>query len=182
VWIDLWRGSAYDSATGAFVLGAATLLAGERIVTVPAPPDELPLLVRAGAVLPLLPPDVDTLAPYGDPAGDLVRLDDRADALAVVAFPRDTSEARLLAGRERLTSTERPGSWELAVKGARPRTYALQASLATLRAALVPCAVEWRGQPLSAEAWTYDAGTAVLRAQFAGRKGRLVVRGCAGAG
>jgi alpha-glucosidase len=181
-WIDLWRAGAYDSATGAFVLGAATLLAGERIVTVPAPPDELPLLVRAGAVLPLLPPDVDTLAPYGDPAGNLVRLDDRAEALAVLAFPRDTSEARLFAGRERLASAERAGGWELAVKGARPRTYALQASLATLRAPLVPCAVEWRGRPLSAEAWTYDAGTAVLRAQFAGRKGRLVVRGCASAG
>ena len=42
--------------------GAARAGAGTRC---PAPLDELPLLVRAGAVLPLLPADVDTLAPYG---------------------------------------------------------------------------------------------------------------------
>ena len=39
-----------------------------RRATVPAPLDELPLLARAGTLLSLLTPDVDTLAAYGGTA------------------------------------------------------------------------------------------------------------------
>src|SRR5262249_33574100 len=60
-WVDLWRAGRYDSTSGGFVLGATSTIAGRTRVTVPAPLDELPLFVRAGAVVPLLPPDVDTL-------------------------------------------------------------------------------------------------------------------------
>jgi alpha-glucosidase (family GH31 glycosyl hydrolase) len=64
-WIDLWRAAAYDVASGGLTLGHAIPVSGGRRVSVPAPADELPLFVRAGAVLVLLPPDVDTLADYG---------------------------------------------------------------------------------------------------------------------
>jgi alpha-glucosidase (family GH31 glycosyl hydrolase) len=178
-WIDLWRSGRYDSASGAFVPEAPDVLAGARLATVPAPLDELPLLVRAGAVLPLLPPDVDTLADYGDPALGLVHLRDRTDRLVLLAFPRGAREARMYSDRERLRSVEGDGVWTLAVRGKRARTYDLQASLATLEHPFAPCTVAWNGRPLAADAWTYDAATGVLRARFDGRKGRLRVEACA---
>lgn len=172
-WIDLWRAGTWSSATGAFVMGAASVIEGAQTLTVPAPLDELPLLVRAGAVLPLLPADVDTLADYGD-APDLVKLRDRDDRLELLAFPRGRSETRL-AGSERLRATERPGSWELAVRTKTRRRVGLQASLATLEQPFVPRTVTWNGRPLPDDAWSWDAATRVLRARFEGRRGRLRV-------
>lgn len=177
-WIDLWRAGEWDSAAGAFVLGAAAVTEGKRNVVVPAPLDELPLFVRAGAVLPLLPADVDTLAPYGDPALGLVSLRDRERQTVLLAFPRGESRAGMYGPREGLESREGDGLWELAVRGRRRRTYEVAASLATMRQPFEPCAVEWRGRPLDAGAWSYDAPTGVLRATFTGRAGSLVARAC----
>src|SRR5262245_8289751 len=101
-WVDIWRAGTWDSASGAFVLGAATVVEGARSVTVPAPLAELPIFVRAGAVLPLLPADVDTLADYGT-APDLVKLADRRDRLELLAFPRGRTATPLgQAGRLRV--------------------------------------------------------------------------------
>ncbi len=176
-WIDLWRAGTWDSAAGSFVMGPATVLDGAQHVTVPAPLDELPLFVRAGAILPLLPADVDTLADYGDAPG-LVKLADRIDRMELLAFPRGRSEARL-AGSERLRAVEGPGSWELAVRTKKRRTFGIQASLATLEQPFVPCTVTWNGRPLPDEDWSWDADTQVLRARFEGRRGRLRVQaGC----
>ena len=179
-WVDLWRAAAYDSSSGGFVLGDTTVLAGGRVVTVPAPLEELPLLVRAGAVLPLLPPDVDTLAPYGDPAPGLIHLRDRRGQLALLAFPRGRTTAAFHR-TERVRSIERRDGWELALRARRRRTYALQASLATLERRFAPCAVTWNGRPLRRADWQYDPVTQVLRATFTGTRGRLVARenGCA---
>lgn len=47
-WFDWWDGTAH---------------AGDRTVTLPAPIGRLPLLIRAGAIIPLLRPTIDTLAP-----------------------------------------------------------------------------------------------------------------------
>jgi alpha-glucosidase (family GH31 glycosyl hydrolase) len=174
-WVDLWRSAAYDSATGSMVLGATTTLAGGQTVVLPAPLDELPVLVRAGALLPLLPADVDTLADYGDPAPGVVKLSDREDRLDLLAFPRGTSSARMLRA-EWLRSSEDDGRWELALRSKRVREYQLQASLATLERPFEPCAVEWRGRALPDDAWEYDPATAVLRVTFRGRRSRLVVR------
>src|SRR5215208_7863583 len=83
-WVDLWRSVRYDERTGGLRLGRrARVLRGGRTVTVPAPLDELPLLARAGTILPLLPADVDTLAPYG--GKDVVKLADRYDRLRLLA-------------------------------------------------------------------------------------------------
>jgi alpha-glucosidase len=175
-WVDLWRAGAWDSAAGSFVLGTASVLTGGRSIVVPAPLDELPILVRAGAVLPLLPPDVDTLAGRGDPAQGLVTLDDRRGQLVLLAFPRGRSDAKFNR-RERLRSLERPGRWELAIRGARRRTYTLAASLATLTAPFKPCGVAWNGRALDEDAWRWDEASRVLRARIRGKRGRLVVRG-----
>jgi sulfoquinovosidase len=50
-WVDLWR----STDAGLRTLRAPRVLEGGREVTVPAPADELPLLVRYGAALELLP-------------------------------------------------------------------------------------------------------------------------------
>lgn len=177
-WIDLWRSGTWDSAAGAFVLAEAALHAGGQAVVVPAPLDELPLLVRAGAVIPLLPADVDTLAPYG--AGDpgLVRLNDRPDRLALLAFPRGDATARLFERSERLRSREVDAGWELTLRGTRTRTWDLQASLAVLGRPIEPCDVFWNGRPLAPGDWSWDGETRVLRATFTARRGRLLARSC----
>ena len=66
-WVDLWRSASYGERHGrAAARRAASCCAAAATVTIPAPLDELPLLARAGTLLPLLPPDVDTLAAYGE--------------------------------------------------------------------------------------------------------------------
>jgi len=160
------------------VLGHASVIEGGQTVTVPAPLDELPLLIRAGVVLPLLPPDVDTLADYGAGTPGVVRLADRLDQLTLIAFPRGTSTARAFR-RERFISVEGDRRWELRLQGSvRTRTWTLQASLATLEHPFEPCAVEFADQPLPPSDWSYDSTTGVLRATWQAQSGRLVVHAC----
>jgi len=177
-WVDLWRSGTWDSAAGAFVLAAASRLDGPGPVTVPAPLEELPLFVRAGAVLPLLPADVDTLADYGAGIPGLVRLADRRDRLVLLAFPRGDTTATLFERRERVRSRETRAGWELAIRGARRRTWEITATLATLERPITPCEIRWGARPLAASAWSWDDDTQVLRAAVTGRQGRLVVRAC----
>jgi alpha-glucosidase (family GH31 glycosyl hydrolase) len=176
-WVDLWRSVSYEEAgDGGLRLGAARLLRGRRDRTLPAPLDQLPLLARAGTVLPLLPPDVDTLTSYG-PGGDQVALGDRADELRLLAFPRGRSSSRFLNGG-RLVSRERKHRWSLRIDSGRERSFELQASLRTLRRKLVPCSVRVDGKRLPKRAWSYDRKRRVLRASFALADGKLTVRSC----
>ena len=119
-------------------------------------------MVRAGAVLPLLPADVDTLASYG-PGKGAVPLSKRRNRLDLIAFPRGRWSGRFH-GREQLTSTERRRGWELVVNCSRRRTYFLQASLATLRRPFRPCSVRFIGARPGR--FTYPRRTQVLRMPF----------------
>jgi alpha-glucosidase (family GH31 glycosyl hydrolase) len=177
VWIDFWRSLAFEPTSGGLVMGGATMLEGARSITLPAPIEELPLLVRAGAVLALLPPDVDTLADYGAASADLVHLRDRADTVHVLAFPRGDS-VRRFGRRGRFRSVEGRGRWDLHVRGGGARTFHVQASLATLRSPFTPCALRWRGRRLAGDRWSYDAVTGVLRVSVTGGRGQLTVMGC----
>jgi alpha-D-xyloside xylohydrolase len=56
-WIDWWDGSAYSSD-------------GKAPITIAAPLDKLPLLLRDGGIVPLLRPTIDTLATADDPQVD----------------------------------------------------------------------------------------------------------------
>lgn len=58
LWRDFWDGTVYDGGTSA---GPA------RTVVVAAPIGRLPLFIRQGAIVPLLRPTIDTLAPASDP-------------------------------------------------------------------------------------------------------------------
>jgi alpha-glucosidase (family GH31 glycosyl hydrolase) len=170
-WVDWWRGVTYKLGSGGFALRRAAAVAGGRSLTLPAPLEELPLLARAGSVLPLLSPDVDTLAPYGD-GKSVVRLADRGDRLTLLAFPRGRWRGRMFES-ERLSSTELRRGWRLGIAGARTRTYSLQASLATLRRPFRPCAVTVGGRALPRRSWSFSSARRVLRARFKARRGSL---------
>jgi len=172
-WVDLWRSVSFDQRTGGLILHRTRRLRGRREHMLPAPLQELPLLVRAGSVIALLPADVDTLADYGtDP--DLVNLYERRGRMTLLAFPRGRSSAVFNEG-ERLRSVEGRRRWTLTIGGSRRRAYRLQASLATLRRPFRPCAVSVRGRRLARRAWTYRGQSRRLTARFRVKRGRLVV-------
>jgi alpha-glucosidase (family GH31 glycosyl hydrolase) len=171
-WIDLWRSASYGERDGSLRLRDVQVLAGGRARTVPAPLVELPVFVRAGAILPLLPPDVDTLTGYGR---GVVHLADREGERRLLAWPRGASAAALGPG-ERVGSLERRRSWTLTFRGRRVRTYRLQAALGAMKRAFRPCAVSVRGRRL--RRWTFDRAERVLEATFRMRSGRVVVTRC----
>jgi alpha-glucosidase (family GH31 glycosyl hydrolase) len=175
-WIDFWRTVHYGERRGGFSLSAASLLRGRRQVTVPAPLEQLPLFARAGAMFALLPPEVDTLAPFGDRDG-LVHLRDRSHRMRLLLFPRGQSVRSFNYG-ERLRSNEQGRGWRLEIDGKRRRLYALQASLRTLRNPFRPCELTLQGRALPRRAWSYRARSRVLRARFVVRRGTLFARGC----
>jgi alpha-glucosidase (family GH31 glycosyl hydrolase) len=171
-WVDLWRSVDYEQATGGLRLGSPRTVAGERSVTLPAPLEQLPLLARAGTLLPLLSRDVDTLADYGEAEG-IVKLGDREDELELLAFPRGRSSAAFYED-ERLSSREGNGRWTLVVDGSQVRDYILQASMTTLQEPFEPCQVRLGGHRLPASAWHYEAQRSALTAHFRTGSGRLV--------
>ncbi len=170
-WIDLWRSARYRRRTGGLRLGTARLLRGGRDVRLPAPLGELPLLVRAGALLPLLPPDVDTLGP-APRGGGVVTFAARERRREILAFPRGRSRAAMPGG-EGLASVEGRRGWTLAIRGRRTRRYAVQASLGALRRPFVPQTVLVDGRVLRRGAWRYDRRTHVLALAVRGRALRV---------
>ncbi len=174
-WADLWRSASYVTRDGSLRLGRARLLAGRRNVRLQAPLDELPLLVRAGSVIPLLPAGVDTLAPYRGPG--VVRLADRRDRMQLLAFPRGSRGATMGSRGERLVSAEGGHAWALTVRGKRARRYRLQAALSALRHPFAPSRVTLNGRPLPGSRWSYDRRSRVLRAAFRIRSGTLRASG-----
>ena len=174
-WIDFWRSVAYNTADGSFAVKATKALAGGRQVTLPAPADELPLLAKAGAVIPMLPADVETLSDYGS---GIVHLSDRLDHMHLLAFPSGSSSAALGAGSERVTSTEAKGKWTLQINGSRSRTFTIDAGLGALSSPLKVCSVAVNGVKLPATAWKFDAASKTLRATVTATKATVVASGC----
>lgn len=85
-WMNFWDATTYDESTGAFTSRpGAPVLSGGRVIAVDAPLDRIPLFVRAGTCLPVLPADVDTLAEVGDLPG-LVHLSDAAGRERTLGF------------------------------------------------------------------------------------------------
>ena len=175
-WIDFWEAVSYGKRRGAFrpTGTGADMMKGGRQVTLDAPLDRLPLLIRAGAVLPMLPPNVDTLASYGK-GRDLVRLDERRDRMVLLAFPRGRSRAAF-GERERLVSRAGRNRWSLAIRGKRERSYRVRASLASMRRPFAPGSVSVAGRKLPARQWNYDERRELLTFAARLREGRIVVR------
>ena len=173
-WVDLWRSVRYRVPTGGLRLRRARALRGGRGVELPAPLGELPLLARAGALLPMLTSDVDTLASYGRRA-PAVSLGERRRR-ALLAFPRGRSGAQFDGGL--LQSREGRRRWRLTFRSRASRRWRIQASLATLRRPFRPCSLRLRGRPLRRRAWKYERRTRALTVRLKVRSGTLVARGC----
>jgi alpha-glucosidase (family GH31 glycosyl hydrolase) len=175
-WVDFWRAVSFEPASGRFRITSPTEpIDGGRNLTLQAPLDELPILVRAGALLPMLPPDVDTLTELGRRTPGVVSLGERSER-SLLAFPRGRSSARFDAGR--LVSAEarapRAREWRLTVSSASARRWSVQASLSTLRRPFVPCELTLNGKALPDGAWRYNDATGTLAVRF--RAGDAVLR------
>jgi alpha-glucosidase (family GH31 glycosyl hydrolase) len=168
-WVDFWRAVTYDEQGGGLRLRRAPTLAGGRDVAIPAPLGELPMLVRAGAVLALLPATVDTLASYGSDNAT-VGLESVSRELHLLAFPRGRTNSLFRENGE-LVSREKRGRWRLIVKRAPRHRIDLEASLETLKKRLRPCAVRLNGETLRNKAWSVRKR--VLRARFRTGKKRV---------
>jgi len=173
-WFDFWRAVSYDESDGGLELGRVRVHHGKGKVTMPAPLEELPMLGRAGALLPLLPPEVDTLASYGTGKPGIQSLADRRSRLHVLAFPRGESRAGFNSGG-RLLSREGARRWTLTVRSPSGPTIDLEASMATLERPFRPERVRADDKPL--RAWRYDRRTRVLRLRLPAGTDRLVVGG-----
>lgn len=172
-WVDWWRSVRFEEPSGAYRPAGLRVLRGGRDATVPAPLGQPPLLLRAGAILPLLGADVDTLSPYGRDAG-LVRMADRAGRLRLLAVPRGASASPLPDGG-RAGSLERRRHWTLRLRGPSTR-WSIEASLAALRHPFHPRAVLVNGRRLARKRWSYDRATRVLRLEVSGARLRVEVR------
>jgi hypothetical protein len=130
-WVDLWRVAAYDAATRELVpAGGAHPLRGPGPHEVPAPLDEIPILVRAGAVLPLLSADVDSLAPYRAPG--VVNAADREGVRRLLCFPAVGAWHGAVGPGEPMASIVADGVWDLDLAGGGRRRYEVRADLGLL--------------------------------------------------
>ncbi len=171
-WVDFWRTVAYNAGPGSLRLGRADPFRGGGQRTIPAPLGELPMLIRAGAVLALLPSHVDTLAAYG--SDSTVRLDEVPRSLHLLAFPRGKSSSTF-GDAGTLRSKEKKDRWRLTIKGAPRHKIDLEAALGTLKRDLRPCRVERNGKPLKKKKWSAKKG--VLRVKFkTKRKGKTNIK------
>ena len=175
-WIEWWRSVSYGEERGTFSLGAPVTHEGGTSVTVSAPISEIPMFVEAGAVIPLLAPDVFTLAEYGsDP--EIVHASDRDHLLHVLAFPRGETAGAMYAD-ESWASAEADGQWTLTMVNDRERTIHLEAAMQTLAVPFDVCGVNLDGNPLAEEDWSYDEETGVLEASYTTTSGVLSVEAC----
>ena len=171
-WVDFWRALSYQSGDGSLRLHRAKALKGGRSLNVPAPLDELPLMVRAGSILPLLPPAVQTLTGYG--AASTVGLNDVSRRLHLIAFPRGKSRSAF-GETGGVRSRERRHSWQLTIRRANRYRITLDASLTTLRHKLWPCAVRLDGHRLRRRAWSVKKGALTVRFRTRGKVAHLGV-------
>ena len=166
-WIDFWR-SATIGRDGAPRLRAPLVLNGGRTVSVQAPADQIPMFVRAGAALGLLPADVQTLSSYGS---GVVHLGDRASQRTLLAWPlpgAPASTASLAPDATVASSATAGGGWLLRAHQARTRRIDLRIALARR-----PCRLSVNGRPVAFHdaAGVLEAGSPLPAAASAPRRG-----------
>ena len=152
---------------------------GPKLLTVDAPLAVIPVFARAGAIVPMLDPSVQTLWPTDDP--DVIDIQDVADKMWADLYPSGASAFTLADGTAFALSQDAAG-FTLAVSGAPlARTYSLRAVPATFGAGKpssvtgpsgaldeIPSYADWNA---AAKGWTWDAA-----------KGDLWVRDACGTG
>ena len=142
----------------------------------PAPLEELPLFVRAGSVIPLLPPDVDTLAKPGTDEST-VGLSERRRQLELLAFPGERIRGAFNR-RGKYTSRADGDRWTLKLKAPKRTRFELQAALSAIPGEFEPCSLSLNDKRLSKLAWSFDDASGGLEATFERRRAKLVVSAC----
>jgi len=175
-WVEWWRSVTYGEEGGTFSLEAIELHEGGQSRSVSAPSPEIPMFVETGSVIPMLSPDVFTLAEYGtDPA--IIHASDRDDYLHVLAFPRGETSGRFYDDGT-WTSIEADGRWTLTLENDHERTIDLEVSTRTLSTPFDVCGVNLNGAPLPEEAWSYDPATGVLEVTYTTTAAPLEATAC----
>ena len=132
------------------------MLDGKRTVRARAPMKIVPLFLRGGAVVPLLPRTVNTLSEYGD---DVEGVADNADRRTLIAAPVTGRSAGTLGPGETLSSQVTSAAWTLRLDASTARTYDVQATLSGLGRDWRPCGIFADGQEVP---FTFRAGQRVL--------------------
>ena len=113
-------------------------------MTARAPLGTIPLFLRAGAVIPMLPRTVDTLSDYGT---GVVHLADQDGRRTLLAAPVAGTSHGTLGPDETLTSQATGAAWTLQLDASRARTYDMQRDpRRASRRTWEPCRVEADGQ------------------------------------
>lgn len=154
-WIELARAWSFKDS-GQLTWKKAKLVDGRQNVVAQAPLDTIPLFLRGGAVIPMLPRTVDTLSDYGTGVEKLTDQDGRRTLLAA---PMTGTSRGTLGPDETLASQVKGAAWTLRLAAAQTRTYDVQATLAGLAPSWQPCRVEADGHRVPFE---YDAAKRVL--------------------
>jgi alpha-glucosidase (family GH31 glycosyl hydrolase) len=176
LWVEWWRSVTYGEEGGTFTLTGTTMHDGAQSVTVSAPIPEIPMFVEAGAVIPLLAPDVFTLAEYGDDP-EIIHASDRDELLHVLAFPRGETSGEFYDDGT-WTSVEEDINWTLTIENSRERTIHLEATMVTRITPAEVCEVSLDGTPLPEGTWSFDQTTAILNVTYTTTSGELLVTGC----
>ena len=134
-WVDWWTGERHD---------------GAQTVMVPAPLERIPLLVRAGAPVPLLRETIDTLEPVADPA-NVDSFDTQAGPLVVRVARGGSGEFELYDGTVVAVETDESGTTSLSRTAGTVFDGAVVFELFATDAAPIGVA---------GEDWTYDADAA----------------------
>ena len=170
-WLELaktWR----LAPTGRFEITRSQAVRGGRTVRATAPVDTIPLFLRVGAVVPMLPTSVQTLSDYGD---GVVDLGDRAGRRTLLAAPAPGESRGTLGPGETLTSRVSTRSWTLRLDATRARTYDVRATLAGLDRSWVPCGVAADGQEVP---FRYGESRRLLRFSAEHAAGEIRVTAC----
>ncbi len=175
-WVEWWRSVSYGDEAGSFTLSGTTMHTGGRALTVSAPVPEIPTFVHAGAVLPMLSPDVFTLAEYGDDT-EIIHHSDRDHLLHVLAFPRGETAGTFYESGT-WTSVERESGWSLTLENDVERTIHLEATMRTRESPADVCGVSLDGDALAEDEWSYDDATGVLDVSYTTTSGTLSVTDC----
>ncbi len=175
-WVEWFRSITYGEERGTFSLTSTTMHSRGSTITVEAPIPEIPMFVEAGAIVPMLAPDVFTLAEYGDDPA-IVHASDRDDLLHVLAFPRGETSGTFCDDGT-WTSVEDDVNWTLTLDNDRPREIHLEATMLTRITPVTVCGVSLDGEPLPDEAWSFDETTAILDVTYTTTSGALLVTGC----
>ena len=169
-WIDWWTGA---------------ITAGPAKVTADAPLGILPLYVRAGAIIPLLAPDVDTLSTATDPS--VITADMRKGVMGVRVYPFGDSQF-VLQDLTSFYSSLTNGAWTFVISAAPlARQYTIDilwklvgstapASVTRQSGAAIPVLMDAASFANSNEGSWYDQSAGILHVKIKALGETLVVK------